>query len=138
MTTAAVKKIEAALGLARCSETNITGYCVEQTGNRFRIYDDYHSETFDDLPAALAYSAELAAEASADLTTIEVHQEDGRLIARCDGHPHLCCEIPWPRQITAASDSQSIVAAVTSRLELTQDQIAAVDHDGEFIFVHIH
>jgi pyruvoyl-dependent arginine decarboxylase (PvlArgDC) len=59
----AIQQIEAALGLAKCSDRNVTGYVVEQTGNTYRIYDDYHSETFYDLPAALAYAAELAAEA---------------------------------------------------------------------------
>ena len=136
--TTPIQQIRVALGLARCCKTNVTGYCVEQTGNRFRIYDDYHSETFDDLPAALAYAAELAAEASADLTTIEVHQEDGKLTARCDGRPELSCEIPWPEQITGSTDSPSVAAAVTSHLGLEQDQIAADDHDGDFIFIHIH
>ena len=133
-----IQQIEAALGLAKQTARNVTGYCVEQTGNTYRIYDDYHSETFDDLPTALAYAAELAAQASADLTTIEVHQEDGKLTARCDGRPELSCEIPWPEQITGSTDSLDIAAAVTSHLGLTQDQIAAVDHDGEFIFIHIH
>ena len=61
--TAAVKKIEAALGLARCSETNITGYVVEQIGDTFRIYDDYCSKSFCSLGEALAYARECAAEA---------------------------------------------------------------------------
>jgi hypothetical protein len=136
--TTPIQQIRVALGLARCCKTNVTGYCVEQTGNRFRIYDDYHSETFCDLPAALAYAAELAAEAVADLTTIDVFTEGGTLHARCDGRPDLCCEIPWPEQITGSTDSLSVAAAVTSHLGLEQHQIAAVDHDGDFIFIHIH
>ena len=62
-TTDAVKKIEAALGLARCSETNITGYVVEQIGDTFRIYDDYCSKSFRSLREALTYARECAAEA---------------------------------------------------------------------------
>jgi hypothetical protein len=61
--TTAVKQIEAALGLARCSETNITGYVVEQIGDTFRIYDDYCSKSFRSLNKALAYARECAAEA---------------------------------------------------------------------------
>lgn len=136
--TTPIQQIRAALGLARCRKNNVTGYCVEQIGDRFRIYDDYHSKTLDDLSSALTYATELAAEATAALTTIDVFTEGGTLYARCDGRPDLSCEIPWPEQITAASDSLSIAAAVTSHLGLEQHQIASVDHDDEFIFVHIY
>jgi hypothetical protein len=61
--TIAFQQIEAALGLARCSETNITGYVVEQIGDTFRIYDDYCSKSFCSLGEALAYARECAAEA---------------------------------------------------------------------------
>ncbi len=136
--TAAVKKIQSALGLARCSETNVTGYVVEQIGDAFRIYDDHGSETFGDLSAALAYATELAAEAVASLTTIDVFTEGGTLYTRCDGRPDLCCEIPWLEQITGSTDSLSIAAAITSHLGMEQHQIAAVDHDKEWIFIHVH
>jgi hypothetical protein len=62
-TADAVKKIEAALGLARCSETNVTGYVVEQIGDTFRIYDDHCSKSFRSLNKALAYARECAVEA---------------------------------------------------------------------------
>lgn len=73
-----------------------------------------------------------------DLTTINVVTEGGTLYAHCDGRPELSCEIPWPEQITGSTDSLSVAAAVASHLGLTQDQIAAVDHEGIWIFVHIH
>ena len=73
-----------------------------------------------------------------NLTTIDVFTEGGILHACCDGRPDLSCEISWPEQITGSTDSLDIAAAVTSHLGLEQDQIAAVDHDGQFIFVHIH
>jgi hypothetical protein len=134
----AIQQIEAALGLAKQSARNVSGYCVEQIGDAFRVYDDHHSETFSLLPAALAFAQELAADAVASLTTIDVFTEDGTLYARCNGRPDLSCEIPWPEQITGSTDSLSVAAAVTSHLGIMQDQIAAVDHDGDFIFIHIH
>ncbi len=136
--TIAIQQIEAALGLAKYTERNVTGYVVDQIGHSYRIYDDQHSKTIYGLSAALAYATELAAEASAALTTIDVFTEDGTLYARCDGRPDLSFEISWPEQITGSTDSLSIAAAVTSHLGLEQDQIAAVDHDGDFIFIHIH
>jgi hypothetical protein len=73
-----------------------------------------------------------------DLTTIDIFTECGTLYARCDGCPDLSCEIPWPEQITGSTDSLSVAAAVTSHLGLEEHQVAAVDHDDAFIFVHIH
>ena len=73
-----------------------------------------------------------------NLITIDVFTEDGTLYARCDGRPDLSCEIPWSEQITGSTDSLDVAAAVTSHLGLEQDQIAAVDHDKLFIFIHIH
>jgi hypothetical protein len=73
-----------------------------------------------------------------DFTTIDVFTECGTLYARCDGRPDLSCKISWPEQITGSTDSLDIAAAVTSHLGLEQDQIAAVDHDKQFIFIHIH
>jgi hypothetical protein len=136
--TIAIQQIEAALGLAKYTERNVTGYVVDQIGHSYRIYDDHHSKTIYGLSAALAYATELAAEASAALTTIDVFTEDGTLYARCDGRPDLSFEISWPEQITGSTDSLSIAAAVTSHLGLEQHQVASVDHDGEFIFIHIH
>ena len=73
-----------------------------------------------------------------NLTTIDAFTEGGILYARCDGRPDLSCEIPWAEQITGSTDSLSVAAAVTSHLGLEQHQIVAVDHDGDFIFIHIH
>jgi hypothetical protein len=72
------------------------------------------------------------------ITTIEVFTESGKLHSRCDERPDLCCEIDWLHVVDGSTDSLSTAAAVTSHLGLEQDQIAAVDHDGEVIFVHIH
>jgi hypothetical protein len=58
-----IQQIEAALGLAKQSARNVSGYVVEQIGDAFRIYDDHCSESFCSLQKALAYARECAAEA---------------------------------------------------------------------------
>ena len=73
-----------------------------------------------------------------DLTTIEVFTEDGFLFAQSDGRNDLSFAIEWPVQITSATDSLDIAAAVGSHLGLTHDQIESVDHDKDMIFIHIY
>jgi hypothetical protein len=58
-----IQQIEAALGLAKQSARNVSGYVVEQIGDAFRIYDDHCSKSFRSLNKALAYARECAAEA---------------------------------------------------------------------------
>jgi hypothetical protein len=59
----------------------------------------------------------------------------GRLIARCDEEPTLSSSVVrWDEPISARSYSGDIANAVTS---INGAEIAAVDHDGEVVHVHV-
>jgi hypothetical protein len=76
---------------------------------------------------------ELQAENEPKLKTITVHWEDGKLYARCEDRTLQSHVVEWD-PITASSDSHAIAIAVT---EINGAEIYAVDHDGEFVHVHV-
>jgi len=72
------------------------------------------------------------------MKTITVTWDDehgGRLVAQCDENHTLSSNVVrWPEPITAKSDSWAIAHAVT---EINHAEIAAVDHDSEYVHVHV-
>jgi hypothetical protein len=75
----------------------------------------------------------------AETKTIHVNWEEidgvGRLIAKCDEEPTLSSSVVrWDEPISAKSYSGDIANAVT---RINGAEIAAVDHDGESVHVHV-
>jgi hypothetical protein len=93
----------------------------------------------DDLPDGFRWITteeweELQAQDEPELKTITVHWADGKLCAICDEDHTLQSNVVRWDPITASSDSHAIAIAVT---EINGAEIHSVDHDGEFVHVHV-
>jgi hypothetical protein len=64
------------------------------------------------------------------MTTYTVTWDDGELVAR--NHGDIIRRESWAEPISAKSDSHAIANAI-----LGDKLIMAVDHDGEFVHVHV-
>jgi hypothetical protein len=71
----------------------------------------------------------------AETKTIEVTWEDGILVAVChEDHTLSSSVVRWPEPISEDTYAQAISHAVT---RINGAEIAAVDHDGDVVHVHV-